>query len=180
MNTFLCRPPASCSIRHGPATPPRAGRHRRSPPPCPSATGSPDPLRASSPSRTATPVSPPPLPACPPPQRRHHAACPRGAAARSTPRCTSARTRPVPREAGWGWAIAAPTAIPWGFLVATAVRRRSVLETLGPLWHGQRASVERIVRVMACAGARRHAPRRSRSPLAGRCPASARGARHVV
>jgi hypothetical protein len=71
------------------------------------------PLQASPPSRPATPVSTPPLPARSPPQLRHLASCPRGgAAARLTPRCISARTRPVPIAAGWAGAISGPMAIP--------------------------------------------------------------------
>src|SRR5215472_9643018 len=47
------------------------------------------------------PVSTPPPPTRTPPQRRSHASCPRGgAAARSTPLRTSARTRTVPIGAG--------------------------------------------------------------------------------
>ena len=48
-----------------------------------------------------------------PPQLRHRASCPRGgAAARSTPRRISARTRTVPIGAGSAGAISAPMAIP--------------------------------------------------------------------
>src|SRR5256712_936910 len=55
---------------------------------------------------------------------------------------------------GWvGWgnlrANGHPNGGPWRQLLCVACRR-SFLATLGTLWHGKRASVERIVRVIAC------------------------------
>jgi hypothetical protein len=52
---------------------------------------------------------------------------------------------------GWGnlRANGHPNGGPWRQLLGGACRR-SLLETLGTIFHGQRASVERIVRVIAC------------------------------
>ena len=59
---------ASCSIGRGQATPPCARRHQSLYLQCHSATGSANLLRVSPQSRTAMPVSTPPLPARKPPQ----------------------------------------------------------------------------------------------------------------
>jgi hypothetical protein len=60
---------------------------------------------------------------------------------------------------GWiGWGNPAPMAIRVAVLAATALRCLSpyFLETLGTLFHGKRASVELIVRVIACLAEGRH------------------------
>jgi len=88
------------------------------------------------------------------PQSRHPASCPRGgAAARSTPRHISARTRTVRTKDGSDGAISVPMAIPMAVLASSgccSACRCYFLETLGTLLHGKRGSVELIVRVLAC------------------------------
>jgi hypothetical protein len=81
-------------------------------PQCPSAIVSANPLQASPQSLIATPVHTPATSAQRRPAPRHRASCPHGgAAARSTPRHTSARTQTVPIAAGSAGAISAPMAI---------------------------------------------------------------------
>src|SRR6266446_7106641 len=69
---------------------------------------------------------------------------------------TSTHFCPNPDCAYWGWvgwgnlrANGHPNGGPWRQLLCIACRRY-FLETLGTLLHGKRASVERIVRVIAC------------------------------
>src|SRR5215467_14568922 len=79
----------------------------------PSDAASRNPLQASPPSRTVTPVSTPPTLARTPPRLRPRVLYRRGDDdVRSTPRRTFARTRTVPIGAGWAGAISGPTAIP--------------------------------------------------------------------
>ena len=132
---------------------PACARRPRAHPHGQSATVSPNLLRASPPSRTATPVHPaaahPQTPSVPPPRivptrgrRRQvdtsHHFCP-------NPDCA---------YRGWvGWgnlrANGHPSGGPWRQLLCVACRGY-FLETLGTIFHGKRASVELIVRVIAC------------------------------
>ena len=87
------------------------------------------------------------------PRSRPRASCPRGdAAARSTPPPISARTRPVPIAAGWAGAISCQWPSQWRSWrqLPCVVCRGYFLETLGTIFHGKRASVDLIVRVIAC------------------------------
>jgi hypothetical protein len=93
-------PAAGCPTAPEP-TPPRPKRHR-----------APTPFAGFPQKPHCAACEPPPAPR-PPLQLRHHASCPRGgAAARSPPRCTSARTRPVGTRAGSAGARSAPMALP--------------------------------------------------------------------
>ena len=92
----------------------------------------------------------PQAPSAPPPAPRAHAGAPPPGRHLDA---ISARTRTVPIGAGSGWgnlrANGHPNGGPWWQLLCV-VCRRYFLETLGTIFHGKRASVELIVRVIAC------------------------------
>src|SRR5215510_4975765 len=129
-----------------PPTPPRR-KHRREPTPFAGLTGKPpcDACAPASDRRAAVPCTPPPRRVPPRGPRR--------------PVDTSTHCCPHPACAYWGWAgwgqlraQGHPKGGPWRQLLCGACRRDG-LATLGPILHGQRASVERIVRVIACLAA---------------------------
>ena len=133
---------------------PRARRHQSPHPHCQSAIVSLNPLRASPPSRTATPVSTAPplarkLPHTPPPR-----IVPTRGRRRQVDTSTHFCPNPDCAYRGWvGWgnlrANGHPSGGPWRQLLCI-VCRGYFLETLGTIFHGKRASVELIVRVIAC------------------------------